>query len=190
MANLNAGSNARKSRAQHERDGTLRSDRHADLVTPEPPPGRPEVPEGLSEVELAEWDRMMVRLELSQSLWKVDDASIAQYCRLYAETEAVKEQQVEAKAGLRVLEENLSCRPETPDERLSAEDRVQLFTQIVALHKTISKCTDQLRQGRMAIRQYLVEFGLTPASRGRIKLPAKTEPTDEFTAYQQNRGAA
>jgi hypothetical protein len=39
----------------------------------------------------------------------------------------------------------------------------------------------------MAIRQYLVEFGLTPASRGRIKLPPKPEESDEFASFQLKR---
>jgi hypothetical protein len=39
----------------------------------------------------------------------------------------------------------------------------------------------------MAMRQYLVEFGLTPASRGRIKLTNKVEQVDELTAMQQAR---
>lgn len=123
-------------------------------------------------------------------LHKVDVFAVYQCCQLYAETEAIKVQQAEAEAGLRVLEENLSTRPETPEERLSASDKVQLFAQIVILRKLVSKCTDQLRSGRMALRQYLVEFGLTPASRPRIKLTSKTETVDEFTQYQKSRGAA
>jgi P27 family predicted phage terminase small subunit len=188
MANLNAGSNARKSRAHHERAGTYRKDRHEAVQNPEPPPGRPAAPPvALGEVEQGEWERMLVRLEQSQSLSVVDDGAIYQYCRLYGETEAIADQQDEAKAGLRVLEENLDVKPENPEERLSPADIVQLFGQIVMLRKLISKCTDQLRQGRMALRQYLVEFGLTPASRGRVKLPAKQEAIDEFTAFQQKR---
>lgn len=185
---------AAKSRRQHELDGTFRKDRHADLKNPEPTAGRPEPPDELDEAARGEWDRMIWAFEDMGMLHKVDQFALYQYCRLYAETEAVSVQQAEARAGLRILEENLDSRPETPEERLSAADKVQLFAQIVTLHKTISKCTDQLRSGRMAIRQYLVEFGLTPASRGRIKLPKQAEKVDAFTAYQQQartkRGAA
>lgn len=187
MAGTNSAGNNRKSRAQHERDGTFRKDRHGDLKNPEPSPGRPEPPGELDNLGQQTWARMIWAFEDMGMLHKVDGDALYAYCQLYAETEAVKEQQGEAKAGLRVLEENLSTRPETPEERLSAADKVQLFAQIVTLHKIISKCTDQLRSGRMAIRQYLVEFGLTPASRSRIKLPAKTETVDAFTAFQQAR---
>jgi P27 family predicted phage terminase small subunit len=173
---------ASKSRAQHERDGTFRKDRHADLKNPEPTAGRPEPPEELVGKAREEWDRMLWAFEDMGMLHKVDLFAVYQHCALYAETEAVKTQQEEAQAGLRVLEENLGD--------MAPEDKVALFGQIVALHKTVSKCTDQLRAGRMAIRQFLVEFGLTPASRGRIKLPAKVEQADEFTTFQQQRGAA
>lgn len=174
-----------KSRAQHERDGTFRKERHADLKNPEPTTGRPEPPAELDNIAQAEWDRIMWAFEDMGMLHKVDALSVYQHCNLYEEVEDVKQQQREAKASLRVLEENLG-----DVHALEAADRIALFTNIVALHKTIAKCTDQLRQGRMAIRQYLVEFGLTPASRSRIKLPVKTDQADEFTAYQKKRGAA
>lgn len=179
MANYNAGGNRSKSRADHERDGTFRKDRHADLANPEPPPGRPVTPKGLEGLALAEWGRMVARLEACQSLFKTDDAVLFQYCRLFAETEDVGDQRATAVASLQILEENLG------DGDLEPADKVALFTQIVALNKTISKCTDQLRQGRMALRQYLVELGQTPASRGRIKLPAKKKELDGFAAFQQ-----
>jgi P27 family predicted phage terminase small subunit len=125
------------------------------------------------------WGRLIWAFEDMGMLHKVDADAVYAYCQLWSETELVKQQQDEARAGLKVLEENLSD--------IAAEDKVALFTQIVTLHKTVSKCTDQLRQGRMAIRQYLVEFGLTPASRGRVKLPPKREEVDDFTAFQNQR---
>lgn len=125
---------------------------------------------------------MVSRLEQSQSLTVVDDGAMYQYCRLFAETERIAEQQDGARVSLEVLEENLLT--------LEGTELVQVFGQIVLLRKLMAKCTDQIRQGRMALRQYLVEFGLTPASRGRVKLPAMQEQVDEFTAYQHKRGVA
>jgi P27 family predicted phage terminase small subunit len=125
------------------------------------------------------WDRMLWAFEDMGMLHKVDAEALYAYCTLWSETEQVATQQAEARGGLQVLEDNLCD--------VQAEDKVALFTQIVALHKIVSKCTDQLRAGRMAIRQYLVEFGLTPASRGRIKLPTMKEETDEFSEMQLRR---
>lgn len=181
MANPNPGGNALKSRRQHELDGTFRKDRHADLKNPEPTVGRPEAPAELDKLGQETWDRMIWAFEDMGMLHKVDAEALYAYCCLWSETEQIREQQDGARAGLRVLEDNLGD--------VEAADKVALFSQIVALHKTVSKCTDQLRQGRMAIRQYLVEFGLTPASRGRIKLPAKKEEKDAFSAFQQQRAA-
>jgi hypothetical protein len=122
---------------------------------------------------------MMVRLQQSQSLFLVDDAAVYQYCQLYAETEQIAIDQDHLELAVERLEEKL--------DGFQGEDFLRLIQELTNQRKLIAKCTDQLRAGRMALRQYLVEFGLTPASRGRIKLPA-TEPTvDEFTAYQQQR---
>ena len=37
----------------------------------------------------------------------------------------------------------------------------------------------------MAIRTYLVEFGLTPASRGRVKLPEQPPEDDPFAQFDR-----
>ena len=176
MAGIGRANNV-KSKHQHELDGTFRKDRHADLKTPEPTPGQPEPPAELDSIGQGEWDRLMWSFEDMGMLHKVDAHAAYQHCRLFAETEAVRQQQDEARAGLRVLEDNLAD--------IQSADKVQVFSEIVALHKVISKCTDQLRSGRMAIRQYLVEFGLTPSARSRIKLPSRREEVDEFAAFQQ-----
>jgi hypothetical protein len=92
----------------------------------------------------------------------------------------VAQQQVEAQASIEILQENMGD--------VKGPERVELFRQIVILRQLVSKATDQLRQGRMALRQYLGEFGLTPASRGRIKLPPKpAEQVDDFAAFQKAR---
>ena len=171
--------NRSKPRRRHELDGTFRKDRHADLKNPEPTPGRPDAPAELDKLGQDAWERLMWAFEDMKMLAKVDAESVYAYCRLWSKTMQVEAQQDEARAGLRVLEENL--------HDVKAEDKVALFGQIVALHKVVSKCTDQSRSGWMAIRQYLVEFGLTPASRGRIKLPAQKEEADAFTKHQLQR---
>lgn len=177
-----SGGHRQKTRQQHELAGTFRKDRHADLKTPEPTPGLPEQPADLDKLGQETWDRMIWAFEDMGMLHKVDAEAVYAYCRLWSETEQVSEEQSDARASLKVLEESY--------KDISKDDTLAYFQQVVTLHKVISKCTDQLRAGRMAIRQYLVEFGLTPASRSRIKLPSRKDETDEFAVYQQNRGAA
>lgn len=128
------------------------------------------------------WNHMLWAFEDMGMLHRVDVFAVYQYARLYAETEAVAEQQSNAQASIAILEANI--------RDVKGDDLVQLFGQIVILRKLVSKCTDQLRQGRMSIRQYLIDFGLTPSSRGRIKLPGKRQEVDEFTAFQKQRHAS
>lgn len=172
---------ASKSRAQHERDGTFRKDRHADLKNPEPTPGRPDPPVELDKTAQDEWNRLMWAFDDMQMLHKVDAFAVYQHCQLYAETEDIAQSKANTDVAIERLEENLGD--------FKGEDFVKLIQELTTLRKLVAKCTDQLRQGRMAIRQYLVEFGLTPASRSRIKLPAKAPEVDAFTKFQQQRAS-
>lgn len=140
------------------------------------------MPARLAKAEQAAWNDLMTDLERQGSVTQADGKVAYQYAKLFCETERVAKQQSKASAALRRLE-----RAPKSDEPLSVEVLVARAELTVALHKTVAKCTDQLRQGRMAIRQFLVEFGLTPASRGRIKLPPKAEEKDEFSAFQLKR---
>jgi P27 family predicted phage terminase small subunit len=167
------GRNA-KTPQEHKLQGTFQKVRHGGYQGPEPPKGRPVSPNPLEGQAKAEWDRMIARLDAQKTISSVDDAVLYQYCKLFAETEAVAEQQEESKASVAILETNLAD--------VDKQDLVQVFGQIVILRKLISKCTDQLRSGRLALRTYLVEFGLTPASRGRVKVPEQT-PADPFAEF-------
>jgi phage terminase small subunit len=175
-----SGGHNAKTRDALMREGTFRKDRHGDLRSPEPPAGRPEMPSGLDEVGQEEWGRLVDRLEQSGSLTKVDDRVIYQAAKLFAEIEATSVRMAHLEACVERLEENLGD--------FKGEDFIKLIQEITAQQKLISKCIDQLRSGRMGMRQYLVEFGLTPASRGRIKLPPqKDQPKDDFSAMQRSR---
>lgn len=148
---------------QHVLRGTFQPSRHAGHETPEPPKGRPEPPVVLADEPQAEWDRMIGRLELMGVLSVVDDAVLYQYCRLFAETEAIAVSQAETAASIKIVEENLAG--------LKKEELVAVFQEITKLRQLEARYTTQVRQGRMALRQYLVEFGLTPSARSRVKLP-------------------
>lgn len=170
----NSGGRNRKSASAHKLQGTYQKVRHAGVKTPEAPPGVPKPPKDLEGDALAEWRRMVDRLSAVGSLSAVDDAALYQYARLFAETEAIAVTQVETAATIALLEENLH-----------GEDRQDLLAvcqEITKLKQLESRYTTQIRQGRMAIRQFLVEFGMTPSARTRVRLPEKPEqdPFDEF----------
>jgi phage terminase small subunit len=169
-----------KTVAQHKLDDTFQKCRHAGFSNPEPTPGAPDPPEPIDD-ELAqrEWDRLMWAFNDMGYLTKIDAFVVYQHCHLFAEVERIARKAREADASLTILNENVG--------HIDKKDLPQFFHELIEQQKLISKYTDQLRNGRNAIRLFLVEHGLTPASRGRIKLPMKHEAADAFTAFQQRR---
>ena len=146
---LSGGRNA-KTQTQHRLAGSWRRDRHG-RPSPEPPAGPPEPPPDLAGEALAEWNRMISRLTMLQTLSAVDDAVLARYCLLHARAERLET----ALAGEPVLSTSVEHR----------ERRV---------HPAFS----QLRAYDQALRQYLAELGLTPASRGRVSCVDNEQRSD------------
>lgn len=127
---------------------------------------------------------MVVRLKASRTLSTVDDAVLYQYCRLFAETEELAVTQAETGASVDILEENLSG--------LEGAELVQAFQEITKLRQLESRYGTQIRQGRLALRTYLVEFGMTPAARSRVKVTTESEheqPQNAFASLQQQAQA-
>jgi P27 family predicted phage terminase small subunit len=179
-----SGGRNRKSRAAHAVTNTGRTDRgtaaapartSADI--PDPPAGRPPTPKTLTGDTRAEWTRMADRLELAHTLSIVDDAALYQYCCLFAETEGLR--------AARRTNARLIAKLETALERCRHEDQIaDVATAIAQVQKLDARHVQQLRQGHMAIRQYLVEFGMTPAARTRVEPAAAApvaNPIDRFT---------
>jgi P27 family predicted phage terminase small subunit len=170
----NSGGRNRKSERQHKLEGTFQKVRHAGTVTPTAPVGQPASPKALEGDALEEWDRMVERLTQVGTVSRVDDAALYQYCRLFAETEALAVSQLETMASIDIVEENL--------HGLKGAELVQCFQEITKLRQLEARYGTQIRQGRMALRQYLVEFGMTPSSRTRVRLP-DTQDADPFSEF-------
>lgn len=165
----------------HVLRGTFQPSRHAGHTVPDPPKGTPIPPEPLSSpVEQAEWDRMVTRLERTGALSVVDDAALYQYVKLYAETEAIAVTQLETAASIDILEDNLA--------KIAKDELVAVFQEITKLRQLEARYTTQIRQGRMAIRQYLIEFGMTPSARTRVKLPPAKPVVDPNKERYFGRG--
>jgi len=153
------GRNA-KGTGLHVLAGSFRADRHGAKKTPDAPKGKPEPPKPLEGDARDEWDRLVVRMEQLGTLSPVHDAAMYQYCHLFAETEELKQEREESKASLRIMEENIGD--------IEASDRVAMFQEIGKLRHDIKGYGASIRQNRMALRQYLVEFGLTPSALSRV----------------------
>lgn len=177
----NSGGRNAKSIDDLKGSGTYRPDRHGGIETPEPPKGRPEAPANLNVVALGEWDRMVGRLEQSKTLAIVDDAALYQYVQLFAETEEIKTDNLR----LRKLSEQL----QKIARKLQGLELVEAIKKIVDLQYIIAKQSTQLRQGHMAIRQYLVEFGQTPSSRTRVKITKEPERKSKLLSFNGGKGS-
>ena len=167
------GQNA-KTVSQHKLQGTLQKVRHAGIRNPEPPAGEPVQPKKLDGDAKSEWGRMLERLRDCKTLSSVDGAALYQYCRMFAETEALVIRQEEIGASIDVLEESLGD--------FKGPELIAAFQEMTKMRALESRYTSQIRQGRMGQRVFLVEFGLTPASRGRVKLPEQKPDADEWDA--------
>jgi P27 family predicted phage terminase small subunit len=177
-----SGGRNKKSQRQHALAGTGRKDRGtkpkagASTTDPDPPKGRPPLPIGLIGPALEEWKRMVDRLEAARTLSKVDDAALYQYCQLFAETELV----IVAHRTNVTLVEKLQA---AIDKLRDGDLIVRAIEQIVQLKKLEAKLTAQLRMGHLAVRQYLVELGMTPAARSRVTVPDAPAAEDPFAEF-------
>jgi len=153
-----SGGRNRKSAKRHRLEGTYQKVRHGkDRPTPDPPKGRPTTPKTLRGEALAEWHRMVDRLDVAHTLSIVDDAVLARYCRLHARADRL--------------------------ERALAQRKTAFYIDHLGNEK-VHPGFGQLRAYDQALRGYLVEFGMTPAARSRVTTvgdaPAPADPFDEF----------
>lgn len=172
----NSGGRNKKSARAHRLQGTFQKVRHAGDQSPEAPNGVPSPPKTLEGEAKAEWERMVADMVSLGTASAVDGHALYQYCQLYAETEAIAVTQLETAATIDLLEENLHG----PEEE--RENLLQVVQEISKLRQLEARYITQIRQGRMALRSYLVEFGMTPSARTRVKVPDK-KPIDPFAQF-------
>ncbi len=155
VAGRSGGTN-RKSKALHIVQGTFQPSRHG-VEAPEPPQGAPEAPGVLSGEVQAEWGRMVARLTASKTLTTVDGALLWNYCRVWADCCRL---QADADALASTWYEKVTVDGAGIEHR---EPRV---------HPVFA----QLKAYRLALRVLLVEFGMTPLSRNRVKASGAAAP--------------
>lgn len=135
---------------------------------------------------------MIARLEELGTLSLVDDAALYQYCSLWGETEDTQDDRRDTAALVATLQATIAreaARISNASVEPAADvvDVIAGAAQILDYRQLIAKQTTSLRQGHMAIRQYLVEFGMTPAARTRVSQGRResdraiANPLDRFT---------
>lgn len=116
----------------------------------------PECPDYLDDEAKAEWFRMSAVLRDMGLLTQADRAALAAYCVLYSRW-------------------------------VAAERQVQrLGTIVKSPLKNFPMKSPYLTVADQALeemRKFMVEFGLTPSSRGRIRLPEDSPAGDEFDRF-------
>jgi P27 family predicted phage terminase small subunit len=124
---------------------------------PVPPKGLPSCPEHLSIVAAAEWDRVAQTLYDMGVLTTIDRAALAAYCQAYGRW-------VEAEEKLR----------ETPSLFKTPSGYVQQSPWMGIANKQVE-----------LMGRYMVELGMTPASRSRVAAENQPSPKIEFhTIYE------
>lgn len=192
--NANSGGRNAKSTISLVASGTYRPDRHGDSQTPQAPAGVPVPPRPLKGLEQAEWDRTIVRLQDLGTLSTVDDASLYQYVKSWARTEGIGDAIENADKRVAAIEKQIrelkrtraqlmkaGAKLETPSEIMQfgssvaevARAEKDLREEQGAIEERKARLEPKERQGRDAIRRWLVEHGLTPSARTRVKVPAK-----------------
>lgn len=183
-----AGSPGRSGRrakpaAAHILRGTFRPDRHGDDATPEPPIGAPKPLKPLSGDAKAEWNRMVESLGLTKTLSTVDRHVLFQYCEMFGETEELKASYWRLrKASSQMLK---------AAKGLESNDLVKALSEITKIEHEIGRLTVKLRQNRLGLKGLLVEFGLTPSARTRVKqLGGGAErPLSKVDQFRQRGGS-
>lgn len=180
----NSGGRNKLSAAAHVLRGTFRADRHADDATPQPPLGVPKPPKPLSGDAKAEWNRMVLRLSTNQTLSIVDDGALYQYCDLFAETEDLKASYWRLRKTSGQMLKAI--------KGLEGGDLVNALAEVAKLEHEIGRTTVKLRQNHIAMKAWLVEFGLTPSSRTRVKqLAAGAQaPQSRVESFRQRKVGA
>lgn len=158
--NQNSG-RRRLSAATHILRGTFRKDRHGDDATPEPPPGTPKPPVALVGHAKAEWGRVNDSLSKNKTLSAVDAHALFQYCELFGETQELKGDYWRLRKS--------SAQMLKAVKALAGGELVKALGHVTQMEHEISRLTTKLRQNRLAIKAYLVEFGLTPSARTKVK---------------------
>lgn len=162
MGGSGSGGHNRKPTAVKELQGNA-GHRKLNADEPRPDLGVPEKPKGMPRAASREWDRIVPALLKLGVLTIVDGKALAAYCDAYAYWEQARKDM--DSHGLVVEEPILNKEGDEIGTKLKANPAVSIYATMGKLMKS-----------------FLVEFGLTPASRSKLKIekPKPVDPMDEF----------
>lgn len=126
---------------------------------PRPDTGAPEMPKGMPAAARREWARIVPPLIQLGMLTSIDGKALAAYCDAYAHWEMARKEIL--KHGLLVEEPITGLEGAIIGTRYKANPAVSEYN-------TFSKL----------MKSYLIEFGLTPASRSKLKIEKANDTPD------------
>lgn len=137
--------------------------RALNAAEPAPPVGVPQMPKGLGKVAAAEWRSIVPDLIQLGVLTKVDGKALAAYCHAFARWFQA-EREVE-RHGIIVEEPILLMGEETGFVRLKKNPACNVSETAMKIMKS-----------------FLVEFGMTPAARSRVRIdkPKEADPLEDY----------
>jgi P27 family predicted phage terminase small subunit len=141
---------------------------------PQPALGEPEMPKGLSLSARREWKSIVKDLLELGVLSKVDGKALSAYCECFAMWEQARRE---------IKKDGLTFRTTTVVKDRQADGSVKERVVLLSIKRNpaVAIAFESLR----AMKSYLVEFGLTPASRSRlhvIEKPKEDDPVASFMA--------
>ena len=133
---------------------------------PQPPKGVPEMPKGMARVARREWKMVTRELSILGLLTIVDGKALGEYCKLM---------------GLAEVYYNEALQEPMVEEPVFDKTGMSVGTKIKA-----NPATAAYLGCSKAAKAYLIEFGLTPASRTKLKIQ-KPKEVDPFEAMLNSR---
>lgn len=153
-----------------ERQGTLRKCRvNTDAPTPEK--GVPEMPKGLSPAAKREWNDITKLLAELNVLSVIDSKALAAYCESYSQWQIAQKDVRKSGQVIDVL----------------SWDKVREAFVVTDRKKNPSVTVAQ--EYLKLMKSFLIEFGLTPASRTRLKVNGQPKVKDPLEELLQRRAA-
>ena len=127
---------------------------------PKPPVKIPKPPIKLGKLARRHWKYIVPLLEELGVLAAIDSSALAAYCQTFEQWEELEE--------LKKADDRL---PADDENKLSLKDSLSIGRLLIQI--------------RNQMRMMLAEFGMTPASRGRVSVLDYKKPLDEFEMWEK-----
>ena len=143
--------------------------RPLNAAEPQPTPGAPSVPAWLSREAKAEWRRLVGELGRLGLLTLVDRQALATCCQAWAELED----------ATRLLNK---------EGRETREPVLDKFGNHVGNKIRAHPAVRRQRDAMARVKQFLVEFGLSPSARARLRAPVTDAEADALKVFLEGQG--